>query len=134
MVITGLELPDIADRFIPYIQLHELEALFFAEPDKLAALFEAPTLAKKIATAVAVCGGCEKINDSPQTAPSKRIESLFPGYIKGRSDYAHGPRLANNLNLAVVRAACPRFSTWVTRLESLAPVGGGEENSAPAQT
>lgn len=133
LAIEGLDLPEVENRFIPYIQLHELEALFFAEPEKMAALFEIPGLTKRFADAVVECGGCELINDTPQNAPSKRIENAFPGYIKGRSDFAHGPRLAEYLDLNTVREACPRFSTWVSRLESLAPVGG-EENPASVQT
>ena len=134
LAIAGLDLPNIADRFIPYIQLHELEALFFAEPEKMALIFGQPILAGRFANAVSECGGCEQINDDPQTAPSKRIQNEYPGYIKGRSEFAHGPRLAEKLDLNAVRQACPRFSTWVTRLEALAPVDGGEENSALAQT
>lgn len=134
LAIAGLELPNIANRFIPYIQLHELEALFFAEPEKMAALFETPSLAASFAKAVTDCGGCESINDSPETAPSKRIQEAFPGYIKGRSDFAHGPRLAEHLDLNSVRQACPRFSNWVSQLESLAPIVRAEENSAQGQT
>ena len=39
---------------------------------------------------------------------------------KGRSTRAHAPRLGAQLDLASVRAACPRFAAWLTRLESLA--------------
>lgn len=112
---------DFAQRFIPYLQLHELEALFYAEPDKLAETLGAPSLAPHFVKIVAECGECEAINDDPQTAPSKRLEKVFRGYIKGRSAAAHAPRLAQRLDLAKVRAACPRFGSWLTKLESLAP-------------
>ncbi len=56
---------------------------------------------------------------APRTAPSKRIERAFPGYIKGRSDYAHGPRIAQRLDLDNVRARCPRFDAWLAKLEVL---------------
>lgn len=69
--------------------------------------------------AVKDCGGCEMINDSPVTAPSKRIEAAFRGYKKGRSKFAHGPRIAEKLDLTVVRQKCPRFDAWIKRLESL---------------
>jgi hypothetical protein len=108
-------------RFIPYVQLHEFEALYFAEPAVLAAVLEAPDQAEKVAEIVVACGGCESINDSPATAPSKRIQRLFPHYIKGRSATAHAPRLGTKLALARIRAACPRFHRWVCRLEELAP-------------
>jgi hypothetical protein len=132
LVVTDMDLPNLHTRFIPYIQLHELEALFFAEPEKMSKVFDS-TPAIKFAKAVVDCGGCEAINDSPQTAPSKRIQQAFPGYIKGRSDFAHGPRLADKLDLRVVRAACPRFSHLVSRLEALAPVKGTQNPQAPTQ-
>jgi hypothetical protein len=117
--VDGIDLRDVESRLIPYVQLHELEALFFAEPDKMAMTFGSPSLAKGFTEAVAACGGCEKINDTPQKAPSKRIQAAFPGYIKGRSDLAHGPRIAEKLDLATVRSKCPRFHEWLTRLETL---------------
>jgi hypothetical protein len=121
LAITGLDLPNLDKRFFPYVQLHELEALFFAEPEKMAALFEAPALGERFPRAVTECGGCEQIDDTPQNAPSKRIEAAFPGYKKGRSDLAHGPRLASKLSLEIVRRACPRFSVWLHKMEALAP-------------
>jgi hypothetical protein len=108
-------------RFIPYIQLHELEALFFAEPAKMAEVFVQPALSEKFTKIVSEKGGCEAIDDSPVTAPSKRIEQLFPKYKKGRTDAAHGPRLAGKMNLNAVRQACPRFNKWLEQIESLAP-------------
>lgn len=117
--VEGIDMPNITARLIPYVQLHELEALFFAEPKKMAAAFGSPAMAKRFTEAVEQCGGCEKIDDKPQTAPSKRIQAAFPGYIKGSSDFAHGPRIAENLDLATVRTQCPRFNSWLAKLESL---------------
>lgn len=111
----------LADRFIPYIQRHELEALFFADPATLAAALENPVLAAKFAAIVETAGGCEEIDDSPVTAPSKRLQALCPTYVKGRSSAAHAPRLGARLSLESVRAACPRFAAWLAALEALAP-------------
>lgn len=111
----------LAERFIPYVQLHELEALYFADPPTLADVLESPALASKFSAIVETCGGCEEINDSPITAPSKRLQALCPRYVKGRSSAAHAPRLGQRLALDTVRAACPRFGAWLTRLEALAP-------------
>lgn len=112
---------DLAARFIPYIQLHELEALYFAEPETLAAVLEEPELAPRFTRIVADGGSCEQINDSPETAPSKRLQKLCPRYVKGRSSAAHAPRLGARLSLEAVRSACPRFSAWVEMLERLGP-------------
>jgi len=86
----------------------------------MAEVFGDPSLSRRFESIVAACGGCEGIDDGPRTAPSKRIEAIFPGYLKGRSDFAHGPRIAGRLNLATVRDRCPRFDEWLSRLEALA--------------
>ncbi len=119
MATCDLKIVKATTRFFPYIQLHELEALFFAEPEKLAELFENTNLAAQFKKAVVDCKECELINDRPQYAPSKRIETAFPFYMKGRSALAHAPRLADRLSLETVRMKCPRFSSWVSKLENL---------------
>lgn len=108
-----------AGRFIPYIQMHELEALYYAEPGTLADVLDAPDQTPTFARIVAESRGCEAIDDSPLTAPSKRLEHHCPNYKKGRSSAAHAPRLGARLGLQAVRAACPRFAAWLTKIESL---------------
>lgn len=117
--IADVDSTNAQARLIPYIQLHEMEALFFAEPETMAEVFGDSSLSRRFESIVDACGGCEEIDDGPRTAPSKRIEEIFPGYIKGRSDFAHGPRIAGRLNLATVRDRCPRFDEWLSRLEAL---------------
>ena len=59
----------------------------------------------------------EEIDDSPHTAPSKRIERILPAYQK--------PLLGNlaalQIGLPAMRAACPGFRRWLERLERLGP-------------
>lgn len=112
--------PAASARFIPYLQVHELEALYFAEPTVFAEVLESPSLAAQLAKIAAESGGCEAINDSFATAPSRRLAGLC-AYTKGRSAEAHAPRLGARMNLATIREACPRFAAWLTRLEALAP-------------
>ena len=61
----------------------------------------------------------EEINDSPVTAPSKRVEALVPGY--------EGPLLGVlavlEIGLPHIREQCPQFDGWLKQLESLV-VGG----------
>lgn len=114
------EAPDLVERFIPYIQLHELEALYFAEPPILAEVLECPQLTDDFAAIVAKSGGCEQINNSPSTAPSKRLQEQCPHYVKGKSSAAHAPRLGRRLSLAALRERCPRFGAWLATLERLA--------------
>ncbi len=106
-------------RFIPYVQMHETESLLFAGPDEMAKVFERPGLKTRFEQIVTDCGGCEKINDDWETAPSRRIQRLFPGYKKGRSVNAHAYRIAQHIGVERIRRECPNFNEWFTRLEQL---------------
>ena len=48
--------------------------------------------------------------------PSKRLCREFPAYQKT----LHGPRAVSAVGLAGVRAVCPHFHRWLTRLEVIA--------------
>lgn len=106
-------------RFISYIQLHELESLLFAGPDEMAQVFGKPTLAPKFKKIVTDCGGCENINDRPETAPSKRIQHLVSEYKKGSGVNAHAYRIAQHIGMEKIRQECPNFNRWFSKLEQL---------------
>lgn len=115
--LTGARL-----RLLPYIQVHELEALLYAQPELLAK--EVFGEAEKEALLKADLAGlahCEMLNDSTITAPSKRLENHFGVYKKGRGNTSHARLFAEKANLATIRQACPRFNEWIGRLEN--PVG-----------
>jgi hypothetical protein len=57
----------------------------------------------------------EEIDDSPVTAPSKRIEALEPRYQKPLL----GVRAAQEIGLARIQAECPHFRAWLNQLETL---------------
>ncbi len=105
-----------ARRFIPYVQLHEFEALLFTRPGEIARTLEVPQLESVFQRIVDACGGPELIDDDTTTAPSKRIVAVAPRYNKVR----HGILAAGRIGLAAMRAACPRFDMWVARLGNLA--------------
>ena len=56
----------------------------------------------------------EKINDSPQSAPSKRLQAET-SYIKA----VHGPNIAKEIGLDVLREQCAGFNGWLDKLEVL---------------
>jgi len=56
----------------------------------------------------------EEINDSPVTAPSKRVEALVPGYEKPLL----GVLAVLEIGLSRIREECPHFDGWLTQLES----------------
>ena len=103
-------------NFIPYIQLHEFEALIFAGPDEAAKVLGIPALAAELHRIVEDCGAPERINDGYDTCPSRRLKRLRPSYDK----VLHGHLIVERIGLARVRDACPRFGAWLSRLEALA--------------
>ncbi|MBF0459809.1 MAG: DUF4276 family protein [Magnetococcales bacterium] len=103
-------------RFIPYVQMHEFEGLLFSDPDGLARGIGQRDLASDFRTIRNGFDSPEAINDSPHTAPSKRIEKLFSPYDKPR----HGPLAALEIGLETILAQCPLFNQWINHLKSLA--------------
>ncbi|HWG46012.1 MAG TPA: DUF4276 family protein [Gemmataceae bacterium] len=68
-------------RFIPYLQLHEFEALILVDPALFALFYdEHPEEVAELVKMCAIFASPELIDDSPQQAPSKRIIRLFPDY------------------------------------------------------
>jgi hypothetical protein len=56
----------------------------------------------------------ETINNSKETAPSKRI-GKHAQYIKTQ----HAPLILKQIGLANIRSKCQGFDTWLTQLENL---------------
>jgi hypothetical protein len=110
---------DFGDRrFIPYLQRHEFEALVLAGLEQLQGLLDPVNSAHVVALRAEVAGiPPEDVNDSEHTAPSKRlIKHLGSTYDK----VTLGPLVTIATGLPAIRAACPRFDAWVTKLETLA--------------
>ncbi|MGY4740583.1 DUF4276 family protein [Streptomyces sp. ATMOS53] len=102
-------------RFIPYLVLHETETWVFAAAEQLGDMLEEPALASELKRQADEKGGPEGVNDSPETAPSKRLLRLYPAYNKTQD----GPDAVGYLGLDALRQACPHFNAWVTRLLGL---------------
>ena len=108
-----------ARRFIPYVMLHEFEAMLFSDCTLFARGIGRPELEPGFQDIVNAAGEPEAINDTPDGAPSKRIETLAPGYSKPFL----GPTAAKAIGLDKIRAACPHFNAWLTRLEEIPKTG-----------
>jgi hypothetical protein len=110
---------DIGDpRFIPYIQLHEFEAILFCDPTYFAYFYD--ECEAQIAELQAIADRHdtpELINDGPNTAPSKRIVAQIPDYEDAKA--AVGPEIAELIGLETIRSKCPHFHAWLSRLEKL---------------
>ena len=94
--------------------MHEFEGLLFSDCQGFARGICQPGLATPFQAIRDAFPSPEHINDSPVTAPSKRIEELVAGYQKP----LHGLLAVREIGLEVIRDQCPHFRSWLERLES----------------
>jgi hypothetical protein len=102
-------------RFVPYIQLHEFEGLLFTGMKGFNAIPHCD--AKALAALKAIIdkhANPELINDGPDTAPSKRLIKIVPGYDKP----LYGAYIALENGLDSIISKCPRFRAWLEKLEA----------------
>jgi hypothetical protein len=102
-------------KFLPYLSLHEFEAMLFVSPEDIARTFPASDVLDQLSSIKSRFRSPEEINDSPKTAPSKRLEQLLPEYRKP----LHGPLLASRIGLERIRHECSHFDKWLLKLEAL---------------
>ncbi len=103
-------------RFIPYVEVHEFEALVLCDPERIGTLYEVP--AKDLIALRSDCAkfqSPEEINHGRHSHPKHRIEQRIPAY----DENVAGPLLAHDIGLTTLRERCPHFGAWLSRLESL---------------
>ncbi|MCL2591305.1 MAG: DUF4276 family protein [Betaproteobacteria bacterium] len=101
-------------NFIPYIQVHEFEALLFTNPSHFLRWVDDPQTVHKLQKVQAGCAP-EDINDNKNTTPSKRILSVMPTFQK----VVHGSSIARSIGLDAMRSACPHFDGWLKNSKHL---------------
>jgi hypothetical protein len=113
--------------FIPYVQLHEFEALAFADISVMVSVLapiasrssERPEdrlirgLEDHFSEILKQAGSPEAINDGFETCPSRRIGQVVPAYKKR----AQGPIVTDRIGIDVLRNRCGHFGDWLDRLE-----------------
>jgi hypothetical protein len=104
---------NVEKRFIPYIEMHEFEALLFSD---------APILANNLNVKISniedilnECGEPEEIDDRPDSAPSKRLISIDNSYRK----VAMGKTISEAIGIQTIRQKCPHFDSWISKIEQL---------------
>jgi hypothetical protein len=107
--------------FIPYVQLHEFEALAFANIEVMAGVLvpigrrDIETLIRSFAKILVDTGQPEAIDDGYETCPSRRIARIVPAFRKR----AQSPIITSRIGMDVLRTECQHFGEWLTRLEQL---------------
>jgi hypothetical protein len=100
--------------FLPYLSLHEFEALIFSDITVVDNHFF-ETDVTPLRDTVSQHPNPELINNSEQTAPSKRILQCIPEYDKP----VDGIEIAQKIGLNTLREKCRHFDNWVSKLENL---------------
>ena len=106
--------------FIPYIQLHEFEALLFVDIIKLQ--IEYPLSSERIRILkeeTDIYGDPEMINNSPDTAPSKRIIAALAQdyhYNKVQS----GAAITSVIGIENLLENCQHFKEWIENIKYIA--------------
>lgn len=104
------------NRFIPFVMMHEFEGLLFSDCEAFSQAIGQPDLVDRLQGVRDAFNTPEDINDSPITAPSKRVLELIPNYQKPLM----GTLAAIGIGLNRIRLECPHFNSWLQRLEGLA--------------
>lgn len=107
------------ERFIPYIQPHEFEALLFSDIPTLTRMrpgWQSATEALMAARNAAPSP--EHINERPETKPAAFLERILcnPKYRKPLD----GPVAAQRIGLSKIASECAFFAGWLAQLRSLA--------------
>lgn len=106
------------DRFIPYIQPYEFEALLFSDVNTLVQVNLGWHKARNaLTTARDGAQTPEHINDRPETKPAAHLErELIQPRFRKRE---HGPLIAQKIGLTKIESECAYFSAWLTRIREI---------------
>lgn len=113
VIETALKNEISNSRFIPYIQMHEFEALLFSDVAPFIYVDETPELLNELKEIIKNFDTPEHINNSKETAPSKRIKALYKSYQK----VTDGTLIAQEIGLTKIREKCKLFNEWISLLE-----------------
>lgn len=103
-------------EFIPFILLHEFEMLAFCDYQVFEDTYE--TNEARLNKLKEICDNYpnpEEINNGITTAPSKRLHK----YIRRYKKTSDSINITTQIGLAKMRAKCPSFNAWISKLESI---------------
>lgn len=103
-------------RFIPYIQLHEFEALLFSDLRVFnEKILKTSHNSDYLKSTIENYDNPEMINNNRETSPSNRLKRIIPGFRKK----LHADILVNAIGIDRIRKKCPRFDNWLDQIEGL---------------
>ncbi|MFP8645018.1 DUF4276 family protein [Priestia aryabhattai] len=102
-------------NFYPFIMLHEFETMIFCDIYSLSDFFnDKIRRLDRLNNIFNEYKNPELINNSRETAPSKRILAELENYEKP----LHGPIAIKNIGIDKIRNLCPHFNNWLNYIES----------------
>lgn len=99
-------------HFLPYLELHEFEAMLFSSDAGINEYFNDEANMKLFNSILKSFPNPEDIDNGPMTALSKRMEKIIPDYEKP----LYGNCMAMAIGLDVIKDKCPHFKDWMDRL------------------
>lgn len=93
--------------------LHEFEGLLFSEPQAFKIVADEGTV-EKVQAIRDSFDSPEHINNSVETAPSKRLEKIIPNYAKVRS----GTIISKEIGIDKLIYECKHFSSWIEKIKN----------------
>lgn len=103
-------------RFVPYLQLHEFEGLIFSDKDELLNQIPQNDILdfEELDDIFEKYTNPEEINNSKETAPSKRLLRIINGYNK----IVYGNIIAEAIGVDKIRSKAIRFNKWLNIIEN----------------
>ncbi len=101
-------------RFIPYIQKYEFETVLFSSIAGFKFLLDDDKQLSQIQKIFDKYSNPEDINGGSQTAPSKRLEAIFP-YRKTTDSEL----ILSEMTMEIIIDKCPRFATWIKKITAI---------------
>ncbi|MCR4962401.1 MAG: DUF4276 family protein [Firmicutes bacterium] len=98
-----------------HFMLHEFEGILFSNPASFNLIADDNTV-EKIQKIRDTFPTPEHINNAPDTAPSKRLAQLIPGYAKVRN----GAVLSKDMGIDTIMRECPHFCDWIKKIAAIA--------------
>lgn len=101
-------------NYIPYIQMHEFEALFFSDINNLYLFIDSEEKEIAIQNIINEYPDPESINTHPNRYPAKRLKDIL-GYNKG----ADAELIIESCSMESIINKCSRFGQWIGKILNL---------------
>lgn len=104
---------DSNPNLLPYIQRHEVEALMYSSMEGFELVMDEDEQLKKVQQIIDQYPNPEDINNSPATAPSKRLQKIYDYDKTG-----DGEMIFEMVGIEAMLEKCPRFANWINSIKN----------------